>query len=124
MKRTMMHSKIHRATVTAASVDYIGSITLDRDLMEAADILSHEKVHVLDVDNGARFETYAIEGERGSGDVIVNGAAARLVNVGDRVIVIAYGVFDEGEARGLRPKIVLVDESNRPITAARSAAHD
>lgn len=118
MKRTMMHAKIHRATITAASVDYAGSITLDPDLLEAADILSHEKVHVLDIDNGARFETYAIEGERGSGEVVVNGAAARLVNVGDKVIVIAYGVLDESEARNLRPKIVLVDESNRLVTAA------
>lgn len=119
MNRIMMHAKIHRATVTGASVDYVGSITLDPELMRAAGILSHEQVHVLDVDNGARFETYAIEGDPGSGEVIVNGAAARLVNIGDKVIVIAYGVFDEAEARALVPKIVLVDASNRPVLPAR-----
>lgn len=121
MKRTMMHGKIHRATVTDGNVDYVGSITLDADLIEAAGILEFEKVHVVDVDNGARLETYVIKGERGSGDVILNGAAAHLVKKGDRVIVIAYGEMDEAEARALKPRIVLVDESNRPVTLA--AAH-
>ncbi len=117
MKRTMMHGKIHRATVTDGNVDYVGSITLDADLIDAAGMLEFEKVHVVDVDNGARLETYVLKGDRGSGDVILNGAAARLINKGDRVIVIAYGEMDEAEARSLKPRIVLVDESNRPVTA-------
>lgn len=115
MKRIMMHGKIHRATVTGASIDYVGSITIDPDLLEAADILPYEQVHVLDVDNGARFETYAIQGDRGPGEVIVNGAAARLVSVGDKVIVIAYGVLEEAEAEQLQPRIVHVDDSNRLV---------
>lgn len=117
MKRTMMHGKIHRATVTDGNVDYVGSITLDADLIDAAGILEFEKVHVVDVDNGARLETYVLKGNRGSGDVILNGAAARLIKKGDRVIVIAYGEMDEAEARAIKPRIVLVDESNRPVTA-------
>ena len=112
-----MHGKIHRATVTDGNVDYVGSITLDADLIDAAGILEFEKVHVVDVDNGARLETYVLKGDRGSGNVILNGAAARLIKKGDRVIVIAYGEMDEAEARSLKPRIVLVDESNRPITA-------
>ncbi|HWS44879.1 MAG TPA: aspartate 1-decarboxylase, partial [Acidimicrobiia bacterium] len=95
MQRTMMKSKIHRASVTGANVDYVGSITLDRELMALADIREFEQVAVLDIDNGARFETYAMEG--GPGDVILNGAAARLVKPGDRVIVITYGQYDEAE---------------------------
>lgn len=118
MFRTMMHGKIHRATVTDAHIDYVGSITLDPDLSDRAGILPHEKVHVLDVNNGARFETYVIEGRRGSGDVIINGAAARLVNKGDQVIIIAYGLFTEEEAKKLQPAVVLVDEVNRPVTPA------
>jgi aspartate 1-decarboxylase len=113
VKRTMMKSKIHRATVTGACLDYVGSITLDRELMELADIREFEQVAVLDIDNGARFETYAMEG--GPGDVIINGAAARLVQPGDRVIVITYGVYDEAELAQYAPNIVHVDESNRPI---------
>lgn len=120
MLRTMMHGKIHRATVTDANIDYVGSITLDPDLIEAAGMLPHEQVHVVDIDNGARFETYVIEGTRGSGDVILNGAAARLVTRGDKVIVISYAQMTDEEARSLRPKVVLVDESNRPVTAAMS----
>lgn len=120
MKRTMMHAKIHRASVTGASVDYAGSVTLDPELMEAAGILEHEQVHVLDVDNGARFETYAIRGDRCSGVVVVNGAAARLVDIGDKVIVIAYAELDDSEARQLVPRIVLVDEANRLVTAGSS----
>jgi aspartate 1-decarboxylase len=115
MQRTMMKSKLHRATVTGANLDYVGSITLDRALMELADIREWEQVAVLDIDNGARFETYAMEG--GPGDVILNGAAARLVQPGDRVIVITYGVFDEAELAGYEPTIVHVDEANRPIEA-------
>jgi aspartate 1-decarboxylase len=123
MKRTMMHGKIHRATVTGADVDYEGSIALDPDLYEAAGILPYEQVHVLDVDNAARFVTYVIRGERGSGDVVVNGAAARLVEVGHTVIVLAYAQVTDEEARTIRPRVVLVDRANRPVTAARADPH-
>jgi aspartate 1-decarboxylase len=112
MQRTMMKSKIHRATVIAADLNYVGSITLDPELMRLADIRDHEQVHVLDIDNGARFETYAIPG--GSGDVIVNGAAARLVHPGDKVIVITYAQYDEEELASYAPIVVHVDERNRP----------
>jgi aspartate 1-decarboxylase len=112
MRRTMMKSKIHRATVTGSDLNYVGSITLDPVLMELADVLEHEQVHVLDLDNGARFETYAICG--GRGDVIINGAAARLVHTGDRVIVISYAQYDEAELETYAPKIVHVDSRNRP----------
>jgi aspartate 1-decarboxylase len=113
MHRTMMKSKIHRATVTGADVDYVGSITLDPELMRLADLREFEQVHVLDVDNGARFETYAMCGS--TGDVILNGAAARLVAPGDRVIVITYGQYDEAELATYEPCIVHVDERNRAI---------
>ncbi len=103
MRRTMMKSKIHRATVTEANLDYVGSITIDRDLMDAADLLANEKVQVVDNDNGARLETYVIEGERGSGVVCLNGAAARLVHPGDTVIIISYADLDDAEARALAP---------------------
>ena len=115
MNRTMMKSKIHRATITGANLEYVGSITLDRTLMELADIREFEQVAVLDIDNGARFETYAMEG--GPGDVILNGAAARLVQPGDRVIIITYAVYDEAELASYAPRIVHVDEANRPIDA-------
>jgi aspartate 1-decarboxylase len=115
MHRTMMKSKIHRATVTGADVDYVGSITLDPELMRLADLREFEQVHVLDVDNGARFETYAMCGA--SGDVILNGAAARLVAPGDRVIVITYGQYDEAELAAYEPRIVHVDEHNHAIPA-------
>jgi len=115
MHRTMMKSKIHRATVTGADVDYVGSITLDPELMRLADLREFEQVHVLDVDNGARFETYAMCGA--TGDVILNGAAARLVQPGDRVIVITYGQYDEAELETYEPRIVHVDERNRAIPA-------
>ena len=115
MRRTMMKSKVHRATITGAHLDYVGSITLDRTLMELADIREFEQVAVLDIDNGARFETYAMEG--GPGDVILNGAAARLVQPGDRVIVITYAVYEEAELASYAPRIVHVDEANRPIDA-------
>jgi aspartate 1-decarboxylase len=111
----MMKSKLHRATVTGAHLDYVGSVTLDRTLMELADIREFEQVAVLDIDNGARFETYAMEG--GPGDVILNGAAARLVRPGDRVIVITYAVYEEAELASYAPRIVHVDEANRPIDA-------
>ncbi len=111
--RTMMSGKIHRATVTEANVDYEGSITIDKDLMEAADMLPLEQVHVVDVDNGARLETYIIEGERGSGVICINGAAARLIHEGDKVIIIAYQMVSEADALHMEPKIVFVDEKNR-----------
>lgn len=109
MRRIMMHGKIHRAVVTDANVEYTGSITLDPDLMEGAGILEHEQVHVVDVDNGARFVTYAITGERGSRQVVINGAAAHLVTPGDRVIVMAYAEMEDAEAREHRPNIVHLD---------------
>ena len=112
MQRTMMKSKIHRATVTAADLNYVGSITIDRDLMDAADLLEYERVHVLDIDNGARFETYVIEGQRGSGTMQVNGAAARLVHTGDKLIVISYATFTDAELESYRPVVVQVDASN------------
>lgn len=113
MRRTMMKSKLHRATVTQADLHYVGSLTLDRDLMEAADLLPNEKVQVVDVDNGARLETYVIAGERGSGVVCMNGAAARLVQPGDTVIIISYAEVEDDEARCWEPRAVLVDENNR-----------
>src|SRR4249919_1936291 len=112
MHRIMMKSKIHRATITGADLDYVGSITLDPRLMELADLMEHEQVHVLDIDNGARFETYVIRG--GPGDVIVNGAAARLVHPGDKVIVISYAHYDEAELEAYEPIVVHVDSENRP----------
>ena len=116
--RTMLKGKIHRATVTGADVSYEGSITLDPLLMEAADILPYEQVHVLDIDNGARLTTYAIEGDAGAGEVIINGAAARLVNAGDLVIILAYCQLQDEEARSYRPKLVYVDQDNRIVRVA------
>lgn len=112
MQRHMLKSKIHRATVTGCDLHYVGSITLDAELMESADLLPGELVHVLDVDNGNRFETYVIEGAPGSGEVCLNGAAARLVHQGDRVIVVSYGVYDEHELESHEPRVVHVDERN------------
>ena len=112
MHRRMMKSKIHRATVTDANLNYVGSITIDTRLMELADILEHEQVCVVDIDNGARFETYAIAG--GPGDMCLNGAAARLVHPGDTIIVISYADYDEKELEGYAPLVVHVDEHNRP----------
>ena len=113
MLRTMCKSKIHRATVTGADLNYIGSITIDPELMEAADLLEFEQVSVVNVNNGARFETYVIPGERGRGEICLNGAAARLVHPGDRVIVISYGQYDEAEMESYRPVFIFVDEQNR-----------
>jgi aspartate 1-decarboxylase len=114
MRRRMMKSKIHRARVTDANLHYVGSITLDTELMARADIREWEQVHVLDIDNGARFETYAIPG--GPGDVCLNGAAARLVQPGDQVIVITYADYDEAEITDFEPLVVHVDTENRPIS--------
>jgi aspartate 1-decarboxylase len=115
MQRTMLKSKIHRATVTDCDLHYVGSITIDADLLDAADILEHEQVHVVDVDNGARFETYTIAGERGSGTVQVNGAAARLVHRGDTVIVISYAQYDRSELRDYEPLVVHVEAGTNAI---------
>ena len=123
MRRTMLKSKVHRATVTGSELHYVGSITIDPDLLEAADILEHELVHVLDIDNGARLETYAIAGQRGSGEVTVNGAAARLVHSGDRVIVVSYAEYDEAELEGHQPKVVHVGAENR-IVAVNGAVEE
>ena len=113
MQRTMLKSKIHRATVTEACLQYVGSITIDQDLLDAADIWVNEKVQVVNNNNGSRLETYAIPGERGSGVVCLNGAAARLVQPGDTVIIISYGTFDAAEARDYQPRLVFVDDANR-----------
>ncbi|MFJ6617113.1 aspartate 1-decarboxylase [Kitasatospora sp. NPDC091335] len=113
MLRTMLKSKIHRATVTQADLHYVGSVTVDEDLLDAADLLPGELVHIVDIDNGARLETYTIAGPRGSGVIGINGAAARLVHPGDLVILIAYGQMDTAEAKGYEPKIVFVDGRNR-----------
>lgn len=113
MRRSMCKSKIHRATVTDANLAYEGSITLDPALMTAADLLEYEKVHVVDIANGQRFETYVITGVEDSGDVVLNGAAARLVQPGDKVIILSYGSYDEAELDDFEPKIVFVDDRNR-----------
>lgn len=112
MQRTMMKSKIHRATVTDANLNYVGSITIDRDLMDAADLLEYEQVAIVNINNGARFETYVIQGERGTGDMCLNGAAARLAHPGDKIIVISYGSFDSDELADFEPLIVHVDDDN------------
>jgi aspartate 1-decarboxylase len=122
MMRIMMKSKIHRATVTQADLHYVGSITLDADLMEAANLIEGEQVAIVDITNGARLETYAIPGERGSGVIGINGAAARLVNTGDLVIIISYGLVPDAEARALDPKVVHVDEKNRIVKLGNDAA--
>jgi aspartate 1-decarboxylase len=122
VQRTLMKSKLHRARVTDANLAYMGSLTLDPDLMEAADILPHEQVQVVDCDNGARLETYVIEGVRGSGDVCLNGAAARLVAPGDTVIIISYATYDDAEAREHEPRVVFCDADNRPQPGAPEAA--
>ena len=122
MHRTMLKSKIHRATVTDADLHYVGSITVDPELLEAADILEHEQVAVVDVDNGARFETYTIAGERGSGEMKVNGAAARLVHHGDTIIVISYAQYSREEMEHYEPTVVHVDHENRIVTVDSEVA--
>jgi aspartate 1-decarboxylase len=124
MRRTMCKSKIHRATVTDANLAYEGSITLDPVLMEAADLLEYEQVHVVDINNGARFETYVIRGEAGSRDVVLNGAAARLVQPGDKVIIMSYASYEAEELEAFEPRIVFVDDENRIVDRAwRERAH-
>jgi aspartate 1-decarboxylase len=123
MQRVMLKSKIHRATVTDCDLHYVGSITIDPELLEAADMLEYEQVHVVDVDNGARFETYTIPGERGSGEMCVNGAAARLVHRGDTIIVISYGSYDEADLERYAPRVVHVEaDTNRIITIDEQVA--
>ena len=122
MLRTMMKSKIHRATVTQADLHYVGSVTVDEDLLDAADLLPGELVHIVDITNGARLETYTIAGERGSGVIGINGAAARLVQPGDLVILIAYGQMDDAEARSFHPHVVFVDADNRVVATGDDAA--
>lgn len=114
----MLKSKLHRATVTQSELHYEGSVTIDRDLLDRAGILVHEQVDVLNINSGARFTTYAIEGPRGSGVVCINGAAARLVQPGDLVIICAYAAMDEAAAQHFEPTVVLLDQDNRPINAA------
>ena len=115
MQRTMLKSKIHRATITDCDLHYVGSITVDPELLEAADILEHEQVAIVDVDNGARFETYTIAGERGSGEMKVNGAAARLVHRGDTIIVISYGQYDKADLEHYEPRVVHVEKDTNRI---------
>lgn len=123
MLRTMMKSKIHRATVTQADLHYVGSVTVDEDLMDAADLLPGEQVAIVDVTNGARLETYVIPGERGSGVIGINGAAAHLVHPGDLVILISYAQMDEDELRRYAPRVVFVDEGNRIAELGDDPAH-
>src|ERR1041384_7425939 len=120
--RIMMKSKIHRATVTQADLDYVGSVTLDAALMEAADLLEGEQVAIVDITNGARIETYVISGPAGGGGIGINGAAARLIHEGDLVIIISYGMFDDAEAKALKPSIVHVDENNRVVKLGNDAS--
>src|SRR4051812_9995742 len=115
MNRTMLKSKIHRCRVTGSDLHYVGSITVDADLLDAADIREHEQVHVVDVDNGARFETYTISGEPGSGEICINGAAARLVHTGDTVIVISYAEYSEEELDSYVPRVVHVNRDNEIV---------
>lgn len=123
MYRTMMKSKLHRATVTEANLNYVGSITIDEDLMGHADLWANEKVQIVNNNNGARFETYVIPGERGSGVICLNGAAARLVQPGDKVIIISYAMMAEEEARAYQPKVVILDENNSPTEVLAEEIH-
>lgn len=120
---TMFKSKIHRATVTEANLNYMGSITIDESLMEAADILPNEKVQVVNNSNGARFETYVIQGPRDSGVICLNGAAARLVSPGDTVIIITYAILDRKEAISFKPRVVVVDGQNRTVEVRHGEEH-
>lgn len=123
MFRIMMKSKLHRATVTEANLEYVGSITIDEDLMDAADIYPNEKVQIVNNNNGARFETYVIAGKKGSGVICLNGAAARLVHPGDKVIIISYGMIDNKEARDFQPKVIFLDEQNQVAEIMNKEEH-
>jgi aspartate 1-decarboxylase len=120
---TMFKGKLHRATVTQADLSYVGSVTIDGDLLKQSGILPGEKVQIVDINNGQRFETYTIEGEAGSGIVCINGAAARLVQVGDKVIIIAYALMDEHEARTFKPNVLVLDEANRIVRIKHEETH-
>ncbi len=120
--RTMLKSKIHRATVTQADLHYVGSCTIDADLMDAADILEGEKIDIVDIDNGNRLSTYAISGERGSGIISINGAAARLISPGDLVIIIGYGIFNSEELEQYAPKVVFVNDRNQQVELGNDPA--
>ncbi|GAV26049.1 aspartate 1-decarboxylase [Carboxydothermus islandicus] len=120
---TMMKGKIHRATVTEANLNYVGSITIDEELLEASGILPNEKVQVVNINNGARLETYTIPGAKGSGIISLNGAAARLCQVGDKVIIIAYALMEEKEAKQWQPKVVFVDENNKIVKIKEKEIH-
>ncbi len=122
MMRIMMKSKIHRATVTQADLHYVGSVAIDVDLMEAADLLEGEQVTIADISNGARLETYVIPAPRGSRTISINGAAAHLVNAGDLVIIMSYALIDDAEARTLKPRVVHVDEANRVVSLGNDPA--
>ena len=123
MYRTMMTSKIHRATVTQADLHYVGSVTIDQDLLDAADLLEGEQVTIVDITNGARLETYVIAGQRGSGVIGINGAAAHLVHPQDLVIIIAYGMFDQAELESYAPHVVFVDSDNHIVESGDDPAH-
>lgn len=123
MIRTMMKSKLHRATVTEANLNYVGSITIDEDLMDAADLLENEKVQIVNNNNGARFETYVITGERGSGVICLNGAAARQVQPGDKVIIISYAAMTTEEARAHKPIVTILSEDNKPVKLLTEELH-
>ncbi len=115
MQRQMLKSKIHRATISACDIDYIGSITIDTELMASADLITNEQVHVWDIDNGARFITYAIDGEAGSGTIQVNGAAAHLTRPGHKIIIASFGSYDESDLETYSPLVVHVDQANRAV---------
>lgn len=123
MIRTMMNGKIHRARVTEANLNYVGSITIDQDILDAVDILPNEKVQIVNNNNGARLETYVISGERGSGVICLNGAAARLVQVDDIIIIISYAQLNEEELKHHEPKVVLMDENNKIKSLLHETAH-
>ena len=122
MMRVMMKSKIHRATVTQADLDYVGSVAIDMDLMDAADLLEGEQVTIADITNGARLETYVIPAPRGSGTITINGAAAHLVQAGDLIIIMNYAVYDDADARALKPRVVHVDENNGVVKLGNDPA--
>ncbi|TCZ81181.1 aspartate 1-decarboxylase [Paenibacillus albiflavus] len=123
MLRTIMTSKLHRATVTEANLNYIGSITIDEDLLDLVDVLPNEKVQIVNNNNGARLETYIIPGPRGSGVICLNGAAARLVQVGDTIIIIAYALMTDEEARNHTPKVAFLGEGNKPVQVIGMETH-
>ena len=123
MMLEMLKGKIHRATVVQAELDYVGSITVDQDLLDASGILEYEKVQIVDVNNGNRFETYTIAGERGSGMICLNGAAARCVSVGDKIIIMAYAQLNLEEAKAFKPAVVFVDDDNKPVRITNYEKH-